>query len=285
MGTEILIFMLGALPILLTLVGVYGTSMDAKMMIFTPIISVAAGIFLLALYRNVALKLQGIWQPWRATWSRNDFDLGALVRGFVVEVLFQRKLYRDDRVRWLRHIFIYWGFVGLWIFDMAFFFSTKFLHLSVHDPFRLFLDFGLELYGSVLLLGLTIALVRAYFVRASKGSIYNDTPAVILFFVVTATGFVLEALRLVSVPYEAYMEWSFVGLALARPFQGLNWQWASLYEGVWLFHAVIASVSIAYIPLSRMVHIFAVPMGRLLESQQEMLAAKVRAIGLGLMGR
>lgn len=285
MGTEILIFMLGTLTILLTLLGVYGTSMDTKMLIFTPIISVATGIFLLVFYKNVALKLQSICQPWRATWSRRDFDLGALARGFVVEVLFQRKLYRDNRVRWLRHIFIYWGFVGLWIFDVVFFISTKFLHLSVYDPFRLFLDFGLEAYGSILLLGLGIALIRAYLVRASKDSIYNDTPAVILFFVVTVTGFILEALRLITMPYESSMEWSFVGLALAKSFQGLHWQWTWLYEGVWLFHAVIASVSIAYIPLSRMVHIFAVPLGRLLESQQEMLVAKVRAIGLGLMGR
>lgn len=284
MGTELVFFLVGALVIFLTLLGVYGTNMDAKMMIFTPIISVATGIFLLMLYRNVALKLQSIWQQWRAVWSRADLNLSALARGFASEVLLQRKLYRDDRVRWLRHIFIYWGFVGLWVFDMVFFFATKLLHLSVYDPFRLFLDFGLEVYGSVLLLGLAVALTRAYVVRGSKGSIYNDTPAVTLFFVVTATGFVLEAFRLVAVPYEPYMAWSFVGLALARSIQGWNLPWSSLYEGLWLLHALIAAASIAYIPLSRMVHIFAVPTGRLLESQQEILAAKVRAVGLGLMG-
>ncbi|MGB3717203.1 MAG: hypothetical protein WA996_22505 [Candidatus Promineifilaceae bacterium] len=287
MGTKVMIFMLGTLTVLLILLGVYGRTMDTKMLIFTPIISVASGIFLLALYRSVANKLQGIWQQWRDTytWSRDDLNTKALIRAFVIEVVFQRKLYRDDRLRWARHIFIYWGFVGLWIFDGIFFFFTKILNLQPRHPFHLFLDFGLDLYGGVLLLGLSVALIRAYFVRGSKGSIYNDTPAVSLLFVVTATGFFLEALRLVSVPYEPYMSWSFLGLALASALGSLNWPWASVYEVTWIFHAVIASVSIAYIPLSRMVHIFAVPLGRLLESQQEMLAVKIQSIGRGLMGK
>lgn len=285
MGTEVMIFMLGMLTVLLILLGVYGRTFDTKMLIFTPIISVASGIFLLALYRNVANKLQGIWQQWRDTWSRDDLDIGALGQTFVIEVLFQRKLYRDDRLRWARHIFIYWGFVGLLVFDGIFFFFTKILNLQPRHPFHLFLDFGLDLYGGVLLLGLSVALIRAYFVRGSKGSIYNDTPAVSLLIVVTATGFFLEALRLASVPYESYMSWSFLGLALANSLRGLNWPWASVYEGTWIFHAVIASVTIAYIPLSRMVHIFAVPLGRLFESQQKILADKIRSLGRGLMGR
>lgn len=285
MVTEALVFIVGALIILLTLLTVYWGSMDTKMLIFTPIISLASGIFFLAVYKNVICKLQDIWQQGRDVWARFDLDMGAMARTFVNEVLFQRKLYNESRPRWARHIFIYWGFVGLWILDLVFFFSTKILHLPPQHPFRLFLDFGLDLYGGILLLGLAIALVRAYLVRGSKDSIYNDTPAVVLLFVVTATGFLLEAIRLASTPYEPFMAWSFLGLALATLIKGLNWPWASLHEGMWIFHAIIASVVIAYIPLSRMVHVFAVPVGRLLESQQRMLAAKVRSAGRGLMGR
>lgn len=285
MSTEIWVFMLGALAILLTLLGVYGTTMDAKMLIFTPIISVASGIFLMVFYRKVIRALRGIWQQWHGSWSRRDLDFGALARNFVIEVLFQRQLFRDNRVRWIRHVFIYWGFVGLWILDLAFFFFTKIVKVPEREPLRLFLDFGLDLYGGILLIGLTVALVRAYFVRGSKGSIYNDTPAVVLFFIVAASGFLLEALRLAGVPYEPYMAWSFIGLPLARLLQSMALPWDSLYQGVWIFHAVIASVSIAYIPLSRMVHIIAVPMGRLLESQQKMLTAKIESVGRGLMGR
>ena len=72
------------------------------------------------------------------------------------------------------------------------------------------------------------------------------------------------------------------GLFASQP---VVWPWAPLHEGLWVVHALVASSFIAYIPLSRMVHIFAVPAGRLLESQQELLAAKIRAVGLGLMGR
>lgn len=285
MGTEVLIFILGALAVLLTLLGVYGRDMDFKMWVFTPIISLASGIFLVGLYRKVFLKLQSIWGQWHEKWSRDDFDLGAFANSFLYEVLLQRKLYRDDRMRWIRHIFIYWGFVGLFIFDVVFFIFTKILGLSPQHPFHLFLDFGLELYGGVLLLGLVIALLRAIFIRGSRNAIYNDTPAVTLLLVVTLSGFLLEAFRLAPIPVETYMKWSFIGLALAIPLKNLNWPWASVYEVTWIFHAVIASVAIAYFPLSRMVHILAVPVGRLLESQQEVLFAKIKAIGRGLMGR
>jgi hypothetical protein len=210
--------------------------------------------------------------------------VGALARTFVVEVLFQRKLYRENRLRWVRHIFIYWGFVGLWIFDLGFFFFTKIVHLGPRHPFRLLLDFGLELYGGVLLIGLSLALLRAVAVRGSRGSIYNDTPAAALFFVVTVTGFLLEGLRLARTPYEPYMAWSFIGLGTARVLIRLNWPSGTLSEATWIFHALAASASIAYIPLSRMVHVIAVPVGRLMESQQAVLAAKIQAVGRGLMG-
>lgn len=285
MGNEIFFFILGALIVLLTLLGVYGRDMDTKMWIFIPIISVASGVFLSALYRNIVRSLQGIWQQWGDRWSRNEVELGALAKSFVIEVLFQRKLYRDSRLRWARHIFIYWGFVGLFVFDMIFFFFTKILQLPPQHPFHLFLDFGLDLYGGILLLGLTVALIRAYVVKGSLGATYNDTPAVALIFGVVVTGFLLEALRLASSAFEPSMTWSFIGLALATPLRSLNRSWDSVYESLWIFHAVIASVSIAYIPLSRMVHIFAVPLGRLLESQQKMLTAKIQSIGRGLMGR
>lgn len=283
MGAEILAFFLGSLSILLILLGVYGSNMDAKMMIFTPVISLASGVFLMAFYVNVLKKLSGIWFLWGNLWSRKDLQLSALLRAFVVEVLFQRKLYRNDRIRWMRHILIYWGYGGLWLLDLVFFLSIKIMHLPPENRFRLFLDFGLDLYGGILLVGLIMALLRAYAVRESKSTMYNDTISVGLILLVVVTGFLLEAVRLASSPYESYFAWSFVGLAFASSLRGLNLPLLTLHEGLWIFHAVIASLSIAYIPFSRLVHIFAVPLGRLIESQQKLLVAKVRSLGNGLM--
>ena len=96
----------GRATILLTLLGVYGRVMDTKMWIFIPIISLASGVFLSALYRNIVRRLQGIWQQWGDRWSRDEVDLGALAKNFVIEVFFNAKLYRDDRLRWAWHIFI-----------------------------------------------------------------------------------------------------------------------------------------------------------------------------------
>jgi nitrate reductase gamma subunit len=64
---------------------------------------------------------------------------------------------------------------------------------------------------------------------------------------------------------------SFVGLAVAVLIQGVSPVW---YDSVWIVHALAACALIAYIPFYRMVHVCATPIGRLVNSQRGLLAAK-----------
>ena len=55
------------------------------------------------------------------------------------------------------------------------------------------------------------------------------------------------------------------------------------YELLWLVHVLGSCAFIAYVPLKRLVHSCATPMGRLMLSQQRIFAEKKRANLRGLM--
>ena len=58
-----------------------------------------------------------------------------------------------------------------------------------------------------------------------------------------------------------------------------------MYEALWLVHVLGSCAFIAYVPAKRLVHSCATPMGRLMHSQRELLAAKKQAVLAGLMMR
>jgi nitrate reductase gamma subunit len=47
-----------------------------------------------------------------------------------------------------------------------------------------------------------------------------------------------------------------------------------VYEPLWLFHVLISCAFIAYVPVKRLIHSCATPIGRLMNSQKTLLAAK-----------
>ena len=58
---------------------------------------------------------------------------------------------------------------------------------------------------------------------------------------------------------------------------------STTYEFLWLAHVLGSCLFIAYVPIKRLVHSCATPMGRLMTSQTRLLAEKKRAVLSGLM--
>jgi nitrate reductase gamma subunit len=83
-------------------------------------------------------------------------------------------------------------------------------------PGKPFLDVWGDLWGLILLIGLTIAFMRRYVVKAVQlDTILMDNAALIFLFAICLTGFLSEAQRLAAVPYDPSMRYSFVGVLLA----------------------------------------------------------------------
>ena len=113
---------------------------------------------------------------------------------------------------------------------------------------------------------------------------FTDTPTAVFLGLVVASGFVVEGMRIAAAP-GAWDGVSFVGSVFARLVPGDAGPGTAVYEALWLVHVLGSCAFIAYVPLRRLVHSCATPMGRLMHSQRELLAAKRHAVLAGLMAR
>jgi hypothetical protein len=71
---------------------------------------------------------------------------------------------------------------------------------------------------------------------------------------------------------------AFVGLLAARIIATTGWTSPTLYQSLWFIHVIGACGFIAYVPVMRLVHSCATPLGRLANSQKQMLAAKKKGV-------
>lgn len=257
--------------------------------VFGPVILAAivvldAGIYRLLIERNIPT-----FQRYRSVISRGNADPAAMRRTFVDEVLLHRSLFSVSRFRWLRHTLIYWGFMLLFVTEL---FAVLFREIlasfglarlwAMDHPLRLLFDIAFEVFGLAVLLGCALALVWRVVVNGTEEQKYSDTPTALFLFAVVLSGFFVEALRIATAPPDPIHALSFVGYVLAAPIGDPGWWYEVLYEPLWYLHVIGSCLFIAYVPVKRLVHSCATPMGRLMNSQKEMLAAKRRAAISGL---
>ncbi len=252
---------------------------------FWILIPLFIGALFIGLYRNLFAKLAVIFSasgrfiPWQ------DVDAAALGHAYTDEVVFQRRILPRGRVPWTRHMLISWGFSVLFVFDILTALLTKYLP---SQPFMhgnagwLFLKFGLNLSGMVLLVGLLIALVRGMTTAGTEQAKFNDTPGTIFLLLVVATGFIAQGLHFANLPAQPGYGWALLGHWMGEAMRG-GAPYTGSYSVVWMSHALLASAFLAYLGWSRMIHVFAAPLGRIFYAQPALREAKVRTVMEGLL--
>jgi Fe-S oxidoreductase len=222
--------------------------------------------------RGAALELDG------SLWSR----LGAMV----TTVLSHRTIDRRDPAAGGAHRLIFYGFTLLFLgtatitleYDILEpWFGIRFWHGEFYLVFSLVLD----LAGVALIGGLLYMMARRGWMRLPKldyarpdrvaGDPDFDRPQyrredwafLWILVVIGATGYVLEAARLVWLQSRPEVWgtrwWSPVGAALAEAFRtlGLTADGAAGFRhGLWWFHGLLALAFIALIPFTKVKHIF-----------------------------
>jgi len=148
-------------------------------------------------------------------------------------------------------------------------------------PVRLAFDFAFDLTGLMVLAGCLLALAWRWSVNGLPERKYADTPTTLFLLFVVASGFVVEGARIAISPGAAHGA-SFVGSAFAWPIAHMGLAGAGFHKALWVTHALAACAFIAYVPIKRLVHTCATPLGRLMNSQQGLLAVKKRGV-LGAM--
>jgi nitrate reductase gamma subunit len=260
---------------------------------FWSLIIIGGTIFLIGAYKNVFLKIYFIlWVNRRLQEEIGATPLpetkGVLPQMSTVfgEAVMQNRIKNRSTVLWLRHFLIFFGFMVLFAFDCVYTVFGHYLHHYLHYDYfvsgagRAFLKFAMELSGAVLLLGLTIGLIhRLLYARQERTLI--DFKLLLLLWVVTASGFLTEAVRLAAEPNDPFIAYSFIGGPLASLLRG--YAVAGLSAAVWIFHATVTVAFFAYIPFSKFVHILVAPLGRSITQDRGYGPAKRIRITEGLL--
>jgi hypothetical protein len=268
--------------------------MEWQWIIFGPAVLLALVVLDVGLYRKLVGGNIPTWRRYRQYISRDAIDAGTLWRTFVDEVVLHRTLFHASKVRWLRHTLIFWGFVAMFAIELAAVvvrdgfpaFGWRDVWREWGHPVRLGFDVAYDLTGCMILAGCLIALGWRVAVNNSPARRYSDTPTTLFLLFVVVSGFVVEGLRILPTVEDPVHAWSFAGRAVAALIPFDQPTLAAWDDPLWLIHVIGSCLFIAYVPVRRLVHSCATPLGRLMNSQKGMLAAKKRGVlGAMLPGR
>jgi Fe-S oxidoreductase/nitrate reductase gamma subunit len=193
--------------------------------------------------------------------------VGFRLRTALGVVFLHRRLLRPGYVyAGLMHLFIFYGFVVLFIgtvivlveADLARpFFGVSFYHGTFYVIYKLVIN----LFGLLFVVGLLMTLWRRYGQGLSKftRSLRDDAIVLGLLLALGLTGFLLQALRLAATQDpSAPIHW--VSYPLVLLLAGVNTGLlTAAHAGTWWFHLIATTILIAYIPISKLFHMFSAP--------------------------
>jgi len=133
-----------------------------------------------------------------------SLELFTLLKVFVLDVLLQVKVLKQDRLKWAMHMCIYYGFTLLLIMHGLDTIVTSALfpeYYSTINPFLFLRDF----FGILVLLGVGIAVYRRFILQVPRlRTSPMDLYAIIILAVIMLSGFLLEATKTTS--YSKFQE-------------------------------------------------------------------------------
>jgi nitrate reductase gamma subunit len=212
---------------------------------------------------------------WRAFWARP----GWYIRVLIGDVIFHRKLFGQSFFRWFAHTLLVFGFVATFMVDMLKGFTTFYLvELSKYSPLfsfahefetgsvRPFLDFFLEFFSFLILVGCMMAIFRRFFLRPDQLRTEEEDVTSLLFILfLEISGFFIEGYRIAHPEVTEAR----VYMANFTPASANNWISFGGYffsqflrnikmnaDFLWYFHVIPSLIFFIYIPHSKLLHIF-----------------------------
>jgi nitrate reductase gamma subunit len=194
-----------------------------------------------------------------------------LLKAFILDGLLHRRLFKEDKLRWVAHasMFLVFLFLGILSTITGFFEEVLKHFLHIESPLVLFItdkDTPImalmnEIGGLIIIFGGIIAAVRRFIVRpAHLRTTAPDTLLIVALLVIIITGYPIEAIRIISedVP-PSLARYSFVGYPMALLIEPLNWPWESIHFWLFFFHVGICSLFLLYLPFSKFFHVLVSP--------------------------
>jgi nitrate reductase gamma subunit len=225
-------------------------------------------IFALGLIATGSVWASGRSAPAERSSARPPFaaSLKVSLKGFILDGMLQRQLFRFSKSRWLVHALVFFPFIFRFIWGLAALVGSRgwpqhswsWALLDQNHPVTAFV---FDLSGVLVLVGAGVMVCRRLVgggMRRPAGLPPADWPAYGLLGAILVVGFVLEGLRIALTGYSPGSAYAFVGDGLSRIFHGATGL-DDLYGYVWYGHAILTGLFVAYIPFSRMFHIILAP--------------------------
>jgi Fe-S oxidoreductase/nitrate reductase gamma subunit len=228
--------------------------------LFYVLAGISTVIFLFGIYFHITVWLAG------AKRDRLSFSATGIIN-LIKDGLFGRRIFRGDIYAGLMHIFIMWGFIGLFagtVLSTTDYWLIHYLSGNIYITY----SFCLEVLGIMLIAGLLMALVRRYVSGKSRlDNRQQDLWILVLLLAAVLTGFMVEGMRL-AVNMPEWEAWSFFGVIVSSlmPSRDLA---NTLYPAVWWFHILVSLFLIAYFPFSKLFHSLAAPVNIYLAPQAQ----------------
>jgi hypothetical protein len=226
---------------------------------------------------------------WRRFWERP----GWYIKVLIADVIFHRKLFGQSFSRWLAHTLLVFGFVATFIVDMVKGVTTGYLvewsksfpllsfaHEFETGAVRPLLDFFLEFFSFLILVGCVMAIVRRVFLRPDQLRTEEEDITSLLFILfLELSGFFIEGYRIAHpevVGAHNYManftpasanNWvSFGGYFLSQFLKDIKLN----ADFLWYFHVIPSLIFFIYIPHSKLLHIFTSSMTVIADRQKQL---------------
>jgi heterodisulfide reductase subunit C/nitrate reductase gamma subunit len=137
-----------------------------------------------------------------------------LVKVFVLDVLLQRRILKEDFLRWLMHMFIYVGFMLLLLMHALEKFISEPLFANYYSTVNPFM-FLRDLFGFMVIVGICIAIFRRFILRVPRlKTNAMDHYAIVILVVIMMSGVFLEAVKITSITEFMYMVEDYAGMTL-----------------------------------------------------------------------
>lgn len=240
------------------------------------IIAVAIVIFVAGIYKNLIKKISSILKIQNSLQDTKIRDTAPLFQTILREAIFQLRIKDRSPILWIGHLMIFGGFVTFFIIEFLLGITKNFYCL------RPILKVGLDLSGGIMLVGLGIAFVHWIIYRREEIKLI-DIKSVILLFVVVISGLMSSSCRLLldfenSLPVGALVEYS------ATKISGFfSFPWEEIHKWLYTVHITAAAGFIAYLPFSKLIHVVAVPLGRVVTQDKGYVNRKRAKISESLL--
>jgi len=249
-----------------------------------------------------------------------------LVKVFFLDIIFQRKIFKENFFRWLTHMLIYGAFMLLLLMHALDNFITSSLFAEYSPTINPFL-FLRDLFGALVIIGLCMALYRRFILKSPRLKTNSmDNYAIIILAIIMVSGLLLQSTKIgswsiysqmvedyadstdpedikplttlwvkdfgivspdIKAPFDTEIieqgreihemscaschsrpQWAFVSYSVAKAIKGiaLGLDKARIHTLFWYIHFLACFIGLAYLPFSKLFHIFSSPLSLLANS-------------------